>query len=93
MTGFQVGDRVVMTVDHPERNSIILAGDTGTVVELWPGGAIAVEMDKYNSNCLHNCNGFAQRGHGWNFHKPKEQLELLCEAEFQPSDQDLGVLL
>jgi len=95
--GFEVGDRVVVTVDSPEANHTIHAGDTGTVVVLWPNSpdrapGVGVKMDKKVA-MSHSCDGHCPAGFGWNFWNPEKQLEPLFEEEIQCSDQSLGVLL
>mgnify|MGYP000330828870 CR=1 FL=1 len=65
MSKYQVGDRVELLVDHPESNSVLVAGDLGTVCYVSEYGderRLGVAWDK---GCGHSCDGNCEDLHGW----------------------------
>lgn len=73
---FFAGDRVVCTVDRPDSNKYILAGDTGTVLLDNDGNSaiwVSVRWDKASPR-NHDCDGLCEYGHGWKV--PNKYLRL-----------------
>ena len=69
-SGFAVGDRVSATINNPDGNTYIHAGDQGTVTCLFPAGAnydVLVNWDAFinGHNGFGSCAGLATVGHGW----------------------------
>lgn len=63
---FTIGDRVVCTYDHPDGNSNIIIGSTGTVchINYYRKGLVGVRWDKRLS-IWNSCGGTCDDGHGW----------------------------
>lgn len=59
---FKIGDRVEALVDHICGNSILMRGDTGTVVRINPND-VGVQWDKAING--HSCCGSCIYGYGW----------------------------
>ncbi len=96
MTDFQIDDRVVLLIDHPDNNDDLSVGATGTVCDIWKrlddeGPAIGVEWD-FQSRSFHRCNGSCADGYGWYVPDPS-YLALLDDPGLEPSDMSLAVLL
>jgi len=60
---FHVGDRVVLTIDHPYSSTVLTKGCAGTVCGFF-FGAYAVNYDIEDEE-LHSCHGKCENGHGW----------------------------
>lgn len=71
---YEVGDRVVYTGTDWEHPEYIDRGETGTVVELYPG-SVGVCWDKKDNN-RHDCDGNCPRGHGWYVYKKEVMPEI-----------------
>ena len=88
---FFAGDRVVCTVNNPDRNEYIFAGDTGIVLldnddsGIW----VAVRWDKANPR-NHSCSGLCERKHGWKV--PNDCLRLEKE-DFVPDASEVDDFL
>ena len=88
---FNIGDRVVSTVDYNDDNELINIGTTGTVVGYLLDDTVmervGVEWDvdpeeAYEAN-MHSCDGRCSVETGWYVYE--STLELLCEREeFNP---------
>jgi hypothetical protein len=68
--GFVVGDRVGLTINNPDGNTILMIGDQGSVVCLFPAGSnydLYVDWDKTvsSSSGFGSCSNVATVGHGW----------------------------
>lgn len=71
---FDVGDIVVLIVDHPDNNGVLMAGDVGRIVCCDECGDYdyGIEFEKRCSN--HGCSGNAEYHHGWFVYE--DQIEL-----------------
>lgn len=64
MFKFNIGDRVKADCNNPNMNSVIRAGDQGTVREILDDGfVIGVEWD--NDVNGHTCGEICEHGYGW----------------------------
>lgn len=62
---FTIGDRVVCTYDHPDGNSDIVIGSTGTVCDFSSRkGRVGVRWDKRLFEG-HSCSNSCDDGYGW----------------------------
>jgi hypothetical protein len=69
-SSFGIGDRVALTVNHPDNNSSLVAGDQGTVVCVFQpteGYSVLVSWDKayIGHNGFGSCINKASQGRGW----------------------------
>lgn len=94
---FEVGDRVSLTVDHPDNNQDLMIGNTGTVVDYDPSDGseiIGIEFDNKIKGG-HFCNGNCVDGYGWYVHTT--EICLASEDEeydmIAVSDEELAALL
>ena len=74
---YEVGDRVILVIDHPDRNQSLVAGMTGTVCANYrtERGWVPVNWDSEIERG-HNCSSSCPSGHGWNTHP--DYLEMLA---------------
>lgn len=63
---FQVGDRVVLLVDHPDNNNYLVAGCTGTVCKVFTSIPDTFGVDWDDDIEGHSCDGTCNDRHGWN---------------------------
>lgn len=84
MAEFNIGDRVVSLVDHPDDNEDILEGDLGTICSLKfiYSGRICVRWDNRISGG-HSCGDTCEHGYGWNVD--------FCDIELY-KDEDVEVI-
>lgn len=69
-SSFNIGDRVALTVNHPDNNSSLVSGDQGTVVcsfQPAEGYSVLVSWDKsyIGHNGFGSCVNKASQGRGW----------------------------
>lgn len=79
---FNVGDRVMCVVDHPENNTHIYAGCTGTIVTEPRGNRCGVRWDKYIHG--HELDGRCENGYGWYI----DFCDIAPEADFEAATED-----
>lgn len=91
----KVGDRVEAIVDHIERNSVLLKGDTGTVCKLYGSGGsygVGIEWDRPCGG--HGCDGHCEYGYGWNVNKKDIRLIQSVEThDVKVDNSDLFTML
>ena len=97
---FKVGDRVSLTVDHPDNNQDLVIGNTGTVVDCdtyededYKYMNVGVEFDNKIKGG-HNCCGHCADSYGWYVHAT--EICLVAEEEYDMiavSDEELAALL
>ena len=98
---FKVGDRVSLTVDHPDNNQDLMIGNTGTVVDCdsyededYEYMTVGVEFDNKIKGG-HNCCGHCADSYGWYVHAT--EICLVAEEEeydmIAVSDEELAALL
>lgn len=76
---FEIGDRVISLVNHPDGNTRIVVGSKGTVCNIHKqmGRGLGVCWDRNVGG--HNCDTFdCESGHGW--WVSDEDVELLEEG-------------
>jgi len=69
-SSFNIGDRVALTVNHPDNNASLVAGDQGTVVCIFQpseGYSVLVSWDKayIGHNGFGTCVNKTSQGRGW----------------------------
>lgn len=74
---FQIGDRVVLNTDHPDRNRYLLAGHTGTICDQDGDGRPGVRWDVFSGG--HDCSGHCEDGYGW--YVNETQMEMMPAEE------------
>lgn len=93
---FKVGDRVSLTIDHPDGNKDLMNGDTGTVVDYDPSDdpeIIGIEFDRKIIRG-HSCCDHCADGYGW--YVITTEICLVAEEEYDMiavSDEELAALL
>lgn len=60
---FQIGDRVRLIVDHPDRNGTLRIGHTGIICDQSEANNYGVEWDVFVGG--HDCSGHCASGYGW----------------------------
>ena len=90
---FKVGDRVVATKDHPEKNPLIYLGMSGTIVHIHLSEpAIGVEWDNVTPGPeFHSCSGHIKERRGWYVNVGDVDFE--CEEINAPVEDFTAFLL
>lgn len=97
MPKWQIGDRVICTVDHPEGNKGIVAGMTGYVCSFneWRAemgfSSIGVCWDE-NIGSGHNCADTCEWGHGWYMREESIAEEPVSDFEVATDDELMGFI-
>lgn len=72
MEEFNIGDRVVSIVDHPDNNKTIVVGSIGTVCAI--GSSLGVRWDEPVENG-HELGGECEYGYGWWVYADQVEIE------------------
>ncbi len=87
---FQIGDRVVCKVNHPDNNMEFVVGSTGTVCSFY-GAAVGVCWDNIESG--QTCDGACEDGRGWIVSHRNIDLEEGCDEPFEFDEDAFRELL
>lgn len=96
MPTWNIGDRVVSLVDHPEGKSTIVSGMSGYICsfnEIRARNGYSSVGVCWDENIRgHNCGGHCEDGHGWYVYEDSIAPELISDFDVATDDELMSLL-